>query len=401
MPNSVTAKNVEANPYDFSLVLGGPLYQLMRRSRLSGGALELMWRRVVAMTLLTWLPLFILSFAEGKLWGSSVPVPFLYDVDVNVRFLIALPLLVLAELMVHLRVRPVVGLFLSRELVTVTARAKFDAAIASAVRMRNSVAAEVVLLALVYGVGVIFIWRTHAALEVPNWYGTTVDGKWRPSLAGWWFGLVSLPFFQFLLLRWYFRIFIWARLLWNISRLNLQLVPTHPDRCGGLGFLSDVCSAFAPLILAQGALLTGTIANQIFFAGAKLLQFKIEILAVSAVVVVAVIGPLLSFAPLLNRVKRVGLREYGSFAQLYVSAFDRKWLRGGNSAGETLLGSGDIQSLADLNNSYDVIRTMKLVPFTRDGLIQLVVLALLPVLPLTLTLISMEDLMKQLLKVLF
>ena len=87
-------------------------------------------------------------------------------------------------------------------------------------------------------------------------------------------GCVSLPLFQFLLLRWYFRLFIWARFLWQVSRIELSLMPTHPDRCGGVGFLASVSNAFSPVLLAQGAVLAGMMANRIFYAGAKLPEFK-------------------------------------------------------------------------------------------------------------------------------
>ena len=55
-------------PHDFSLVLGGPLYQLFRRTRMAGDALELLHRRVVVLTLLAWVPLLLLSVAEGLAW---------------------------------------------------------------------------------------------------------------------------------------------------------------------------------------------------------------------------------------------------------------------------------------------------------------------------------------------
>ena len=207
-------------------------------------------------------------------------------------------------------------------------------------------------------------------------------GRWQPSLAGWWFGCVSLPLFQFILLRWYFRLFVWARFLWRVSRIELKLVPTHPDRCGGLGFLASVCPAFAPVLLAQGAVLAGTIANKIFFAGAKLPQFKLEIIVLVAVMLFSVLGPLLVFMPVLRHAKRVGLREYGSLAQRYVREFDQKWLRGRAPSEDTLLGSGDIQSLADLGNSFEVVRGMRAVPFTRDAILQLAVFTLLPLAPL-------------------
>ena len=157
---------------DFSLILGGPLYQLLRRAHLSGDAADLVWRRVIALAIITWLPLLALSIAEGHAWGDSVKVPFLFDVDVHARFLLALPLLIVAELVVHRRMRLVVGTFVKRGLVPDHARERFDAAIAAAMRLRNSVLAEVLLIALVYGLGVLFIWRKHAALEFPTWYGT-------------------------------------------------------------------------------------------------------------------------------------------------------------------------------------------------------------------------------------
>ena len=39
------------------------------------------------------------------------------------------------------------------------ARPRFDAAIASAMRLRNSAMAELMLIVFVYGVGVLFLWR--------------------------------------------------------------------------------------------------------------------------------------------------------------------------------------------------------------------------------------------------
>ncbi len=212
---------------------------------------------------------------------------------------------------------------------------------------------------------------------------------------------MSLPLFQFLLLRWYFRLFIWARFLWQVSRLELNLQPTHPDRCGGLGFLADVSHAFAPVLLAQGALLAGNFANRIFYAGAKLPEFKVELIGLVAVMVFAVLGPLLVFGPQLADAKRRGLREYGILAQRYVREFDRKWLRGGAPADEPFVGSGDIQSLADLGNSFEVVKGMRWVPFTSQTVLQLAVITLAPVVPLTLTMISLEELLERVFKIVF
>jgi len=220
------------------------------------------------------------------------------------------------------------------------------------------------------------------------------------TLAGAWYGYVSLPISQFLLCRWYFRVFIWARLLWHVSRIELQLVPTHPDRVGGLGFLSNTVFAFVPVILAHGVLLAGVLANQIFHAGAKLTEFRLEVLLLVIFLILVVVGPLLVFAPQLARAKRAGLREFGNLAQRYSRAFDAKWVRGDESD-DALLGTGDIQSLADLGNSFAVVKEMRLVPVSKEAIFQLAVVAVVPIVPLLLTLMPLEELLKKLIGIVF
>ena len=387
------------DPYDFSVVLGGPLFQIIRRAGLSDGALDLVRRRIVAISLLAWLPLLVLAALGGRAWGSGVRVPFLADIEVHVRFLLALPLLIAAELVVHQRMRPIIRQFLERDLIAESSRQKFDAARQSALRLRNSVAAEVVLIAIVYVVGVGYLWPRYGLLDLATWYGTPVDGRPRLSAAGWWLVYVSVPLFQFMLLRWYFRLLVWTRFLWQVARCELRLVPTHPDRAGGLGFLWGIVPAFAPLLAAHGALLAGLMANQIFYQGRQLPDFKVEIAVIVLFLLAIVLGPLLLFAPHLAAARRAGMREYGTLAQRYAREFDDKWLRNGAAAGEPLLGSADIQSLADLGNSFEIVQGMSVVPFTRSTAVRLAVITLLPVAPLLLTMVSLEELLRQLLKV--
>jgi len=389
------------DPPDFSLVLGGPLYQLLRRARLSDDALHLQRRRIIVIALLAWLPLLVLSALGGHLLGGGVAVPFLMDVDMHVKFLVVLPLLIGAELVVHQRMRTVATTFRDRSLIPEYAQPRLDDAIASAYRLRNSTLAEVLLIAFVYAIGVTLIWRHYTTLDAATWYATPgADGS-RLTFAGMWYGYVSLPIFQFLLLRWYYRIFIWSRLLWQVSRIDLNLVPTHPDRVGGLGFLATTTYAFIPLLLAQGALLAGNLANQIFHTGATLTQFRLEILLLVIFMMIVVVGPLTVFSPQLSRARRNGLREYGTLAQRYVREFDAKWLRSQRDNDEAFLGSGDIQSLADLGNSFAVVQDMNVVPVTKHALIQLAAATVAPVVPLVLTLMPLEDLLKKLFGILF
>jgi len=389
------------SPPDFSLVLGGPLFQLLRRAHLSDDALTMVRQRIIVISLIAWLPLLLLAALEGQVLGSKVAVPFLLDIEVHVRFLVALPLLIVAEMVVHQRMRPLLQQFLERKMIPEDALPRFEAAVAAAFRLRNSVLAEIILIALVYGFGILVVWRHYIALDTATWYAVPSGEGSQLSLAGMWFGYVSLPIFQFLLCRWYFRLFIWTRFLWQVSRIELSLLPTHPDRLGGLSFLSGQIHAFTVLAVAHGALLAGTLANRIFFLDAQLLQFKFEIGSVVLLMLCLFLLPLLMFGPQLARAKRKGSREYGVLAERYAREFDEKWVRGGAPADEQLLGSGDIQSLADLGNSFSVVREMRIVPVKRDDVIRLAVATLLPIVPLALTMMSFEDLLKTLFGVLF
>ena len=388
-----------SSPHQFSLLLGGPLYQIWRRGRLCGTELEWVRRRVTASILIGWLPLLVLSVADGRLLRGVSSLPFLYDIETNVRLLIAVPLLLIAELVVNQRLRGVVSQFSSRNLIPPAREVEFDAAIDSAMRLRDSVVAEICLLAVVYAVGVALLWHRHVVFDTDGWYGTMRNGAWQPSAAGWWFICVSMPLFQFLLLRWYYRLFIWARFLWQVSRIELQLIPTHPDRFGGLGFLAAVGYSFSMLLVAQGTVLAGIIANRIFFAGAKLIDFKADLVALVAVLVAAVLGPLVVFSQQMSGAKRRGLGEYGILSQKYVHDFDEKWVRGRGRAAEPLLGNADVQSLADLGSSFEVITHMRWVPFTLNTVVQLAVTTIAPAMPLILTTISVRELLDRLLKV--
>ena len=383
---------------DFSIVLGGPLFQLLRRAHLTDDALELLRRRIVSAVAILWLPLLVLAFVDGTVAGG-VAVPFLYDVQMHARFLVAVPLLVVAELVVHARLRPVAHEFVVRGLVAGDTLRRFEDALRSALRLRNSIVAEVAMLAIVYGVGVPFIWREITALDVPTWYafGSHATGL---THAGIWYAYVSVPLFQFLLMRWYFRMLVWASFLWRVSRIPLKVSAMHADRMGGLGFLANTVYAFVPLLMAHGALLSGTIANRIFFDGGKLVDSKAELAVVVGFLLVLVFVPLTVFAPQVSAAKRAAQKGYGRLAQRYVCDFEKTWLPGDMPAKASPLGTGDIQSLADLANSFETVRSTRVVPITKHAFIALAVATLVPVAPLLLTVVPAEELAKHLLKLL-
>jgi hypothetical protein len=392
----MTEPNLFAEGHDFSLVLGGPVYQLLRRSHLEGDHLELLHRRLLTITLIAWLPLLLLATLVPSP-GIAGRLSFFHDVEVHVRFLIALPILVAAELMVHLRVRPVVHRFVERGIVSFQDLPRFDSAIESAVRLRNSVFVECALLLFVYTAG-LWVWNSRIGLDTATWYAFP-GGRWHLTPAGFWYVFVSIPILQFILLRWYFRLFIWFRFLWQVSRLNLHLVPTHPDRSGGLAFLGKSAYAFGPVLFAQGAMLAGVVASRVLYRGESLLSFKLDMGGFIAFFVAFILGPLLMFTPGLARAKRKGLADYGLLAQRYVDSFEQRWVLEDPAPSQELLGADDIQSLADLGNSYAMVRDMRAVPFGLEDISRLAAATAAPLLPLALTIFSPEELILRVIKI--
>ena len=396
----MTTPSVLNDRTDFSLVLGGPLFQLFRRAHLTGDALELSHRRVIIIAAIAWVPLLLLSLASGSAFGDAVAIPFFYDVETHARFLIALPLLIAAELIVHRRLRPAVQQFVERRIVSPEELPKFQQAIESTLRLRNSVLIEVTLLALVYGVG-IWVWRTQLALDESSWYALVDGDRTRLTPAGFWLMFGSTPIFQFILLRWYFRFFLWFWLLFRISRLNLHLIPIHTDRTGGLGFLGASPTAFAPVLVAQGAVLAGLIASRIFFQGQNLADFKVQIVGFLGFFIIATLIPLTVFAPRLAEARRAGLSAMGRLASRYTRRFEEKWLDGETSRDEELLGSGDIQSLADLGGAFSAVQEMRLLPFGWRDVTRLALITATPFVPLLLTVFSLEDFATYVIKAIF
>ena len=123
-------------------------------------------------------------------------------------------------------------------------------------------------------------------------------------------------------------------------------------------------------------------------------------LAFCVIAVLLSVTPLLMISPRLLEVEERGLRDYHKLGMDYTTGFDRKWIRHEGPGDEPLLGSSDIQSLADLANSYTVVKNMRLVLVDRQTLIGLAVPPLLPMLVLMATATPKDQLMKVALRVL-
>jgi hypothetical protein len=379
----------------FTITEGGPGAAFMKRLGLThpellrasiGTALVLM--------ALTWIPLFVLCIFEGLAFGR-VKIPFFYDIAAHTRFLAAVPLLILAEIPIGRRLQGVMRHFITAHLVCDDELRKFGDIVLSSLRFRDSHLGETVVILMAY-------LATYKALSGLSGQG---GGTWfRPepghglTPVGYWYALVALPIFQFLILRWIYRMAVWGRFLWKVSRLDLLLTPTHPDAAGGLAFVGKGLIPFGVVLFALSAVVSSGIAEHIMFLGAKLEDYLWSYVTLFVIALMIFAGPLLIFLPNLLALKQRGLIEYGTLGSEYTQAFHRRWVQKTEPAAEPLLGSGDIQSLADLGNSFAIIRDMRVLPVALSDFLAFVLPGLIPALPLALTVMPLGQILKSLLK---
>ena len=381
----------------FSITRGGPLHWLLVRLGQAGDGRRLVLRRALAAVLITWLPLLILSAVGGVAWGRQIKIPFLRDLAINVRLLIAAPILILSESRIDRRWRSLVLQFLRTELVGGEVLPSFEKILERTARWRDSVLPEAVL-ALIAFIPSLFIVKTELLMSGnSNWHTLSTGAL---SAAGWWFNLVSTPLFRFLLLRWIWRMFLWTSFLWSVSRIKLYLVATHTDLAAGLGFLSEGQKAFSPIVFAGGAVIAAQVGNAIAYEGESLSSVKFLMIAYGVLAVLFLIVPLLVVVPVLLKVKRKALLDYGAQVTIHNQLFDQKWIHNNRPAGETLLGNADASSLADLGSSFSVVRQMQLVPIDKPTLIALTISAALPMVPVVLYATPTDELVRALLKML-
>jgi hypothetical protein len=387
------------NSEDFSLTWGGPFFKVLVHSGLIKPDFARPARRATFFALFLWLPLFFLSLVDGLAFDRTLGLPFIFDFAVSIRFLICVPLLIIAEAVLESRTNTVSKHFIISGLVQQKDYAAFDSAIRKATRLRDSLLAEAVILAVVI-VSVVFL-RLEYLGSTSTWQVLVTEAGRTRTLAGWWSLIVGIPFFQFLLWRWLWRFFIWSDFLRAVSKLHLRLIPAHPDLAAGLGFLSAAQAKYGIVVFAISSVIAAKIGEEILYGGASLVNYKFLIGGYVVLVLIVLLAPLLVFSPKLLLAKRRGLLEYSALANEYTQAFDRKWIRKEVPEGEQLLGSADIQSLADLGNSFGFVRSMRVFPIDRNGILPLIVATGLPMLPLVLTMYPLDELLLKIAGLLF
>jgi hypothetical protein len=380
----------------FSVTEGGPTFRIEKRLGLIRANSPRMLRTAWVAIGVTWVPLFVLSILQGNAIGHRVEVPFLRDFAVHVRFLLSVPLLLFAETIVGSHWADAAGHFVSSGLVADEDFARFDAAAKDGIELRDSAAPELLLIVLACAITAITLAST--VVHVSTWYGLRTDSGVSLTWSGWWFVLFCVPLFQFLVLRWLWWQFLWGQFLWRMSKLNLQLIATHPDEAAGLAFVGEAQRSSRILLVAYSIVVASVLGNSVVYDKVPLQDLAAPITIYVIVAVAMVLAPLSVFLPILRKTKRLGLYQYGTLGTAYTSSFHKKWIIAARPPEEPLLGSSDIQSLADLGNSFGIIGKMNILPMGPRTVMHLAWACLIPMAPLLLTILPFAELLKVLLK---
>ena len=382
---------------DSELFGGAPLLRLYRRCGLLRPGPNVVRRGLIAVCI-AWLPLAILTLFEGEFFASRNAQSFLPDIAVHARFLMALPLLVIAETLLASRLRDIVQHFVDVAIVRAEDRAGFRALAAATGRRVNSWPAELIAIGLSYAIVAALVFSLPLQ-DLPRWHQATA-GTGHLSLAGWWHALVSLPLLLIAVFGLLWRWWLWTQLLWRIAKMDLALVPAHPDGFAGLGFASYSVRACSPYALAVGLVFAGALANRVIYEHASVSAYGYTIVGVLLIVLVLFNAPLLVFTPTLLAAWRRGIFEYGALAERVGRQFELQWFGRGNEVDAGALSRQDFSATTDLYSVVSNVYRMRLFVYDLQGVLLLLCATAAPFIPVMLLAVPLETILTRVAEVL-
>jgi hypothetical protein len=363
---------------DFSLAKSGRMNWLLNKLGLDDSTAKGYTKRSVAIILVTWLPLLILALVQGLAWGNKVDLNFIKDFATHAKYLLVVPLLIFSEHSVDDRIKQLTIQFFKSGILGEKDLPAYNRVKILAKNLSESKWDDLVILAIIV-INIVIRWHANVQhLSIWIVY-PDVQGNYI-SWAGTWFVFLSMPVFQYILLRWLWRWMIWFIYFKKIADMPLKLSPAHPDKAGGLGFLGIPPAPFLHVVLAMAIIFSATIAEKIIWFHERLPQYYPVMIAFAVLSILINVLPLVVFIKPMASQRRKGIFEYSSLIKMHHHFFDEKWL--GNKDVHPLLGSQDASSTTDLNSTFDTVMSMRVIPFNLKTMLSSILIAVLPMLPL-------------------
>jgi hypothetical protein len=383
----------------FSLVRGDPWFRFQQAIGLIPSTGLGIVRRSVVFALVTWVPLVIWAILWRRAFPGELAEPLLQHLGIHARCLLAIPLLIISEAAADRYPRELIPYFLTSGLVQDETKPKFESIISSAEKMRDSWVAWGGLLGITLFVTFVGSYQP-AHLHDVAWAHMESGGKGSLGFGGWWYLVVVRSVFTFLLIAWAWRLVVCSVLLWRISRLDLQLVPTHPDGAGGLGFLEDVPIIFSSVVLAMSVVMASRWEHDVLYHGAQSTSFNILLAVFVAIMFVLFLSPLAFFSRCLRRLKQRSLLDYGALVGQHGRLVRRRWITGKDVKDVALLQAPELGPVSDTVAMYEVVDNIRIIPIGKRSLLAIGLPALLPMLPLWAIDIPLKELVPKLLEAL-
>jgi hypothetical protein len=390
---------VEAESRRLSLIIGGPFHGLLRWLRLTGADQLAALKAGAVLAAVAWLLPAFLAVLQELLAGDPTGLGYFSDPSSFARFFVGIFALIAVERRADTRLGLVLDNFREARLVTERDLPALGRALDAADRRTSSKFAEATMLTVAL-VTTGFIFNYTVRVDPGAWEGSLVNSAATFTWAGHGARWFSAPLLQFLGLRWIWRFICWAHLLFRVSRLPLQLSVTHPDRMGGLSFVSLYPPVFNGLVFAVGAALAASFIRDLAVDNISLETVQVLVASWVLFAVVLLVGPLLVFMPCLAALKDGAIVRYGRLAGELQRAFERKWLTG-ETGGEHLLESSDASAAADANAVVGSIWSLRVVPIELATVISVALAAGIPMLAVLATRMPVEELVRTLLGALF
>ncbi|SEA38986.1 hypothetical protein [Variovorax sp. YR216] len=396
-PDKTSAGPASGPGNEYGLFDGGPPLRLLRLWGRFDPQHRHVVRRAIVVVCVGWLPLLALALVALAVGNVDVWQAFLRDASVHARSLIVAPLFVLAEAICIPRLGALAHTFRERGIVPSSQAPAYEKIVRSIRRLRDGWPVEALAVVLAYVIALLLIQHVPASF-LPDWHRSPTGAPLGRSLASWWHALVSLPILLVLLLGWCWRVFLWARYLWLVSRLELRLVAAHPEGAAGLMFVSYSLPSFSILGVAIGVTVAAMEMAHLLTGGTVSLE-QLGRAAFGTVVGVVIVftAPLLVFSGPLLRTWHRAVATYGALAQRVGEEFEDKWMHG-NQGEETSepLSSADFSAVADLFQSVDKAHTLRLVPVELRSVIALGAASALPFGLVALTLVPFDEVLGKL-----
>jgi hypothetical protein len=356
-------------------------------------------RRALIVTALAWIPLVVLAAVQGLAVGPTPRESLLLDPSAYGRYLIGLPLLVLAEAVVLPRLSRIVRHFGESGLIAEADRPAYLTLIERARRLIGHPSVDLVLLLLAYVATLALTDRLYPS-KLSTWLAPIgADGSRELSLAGWWRMLVSQPLYVLFVAAWLWRLAVWTWLLSKFARFRLRIVPSHPDLSGGLRFTATSIAAFSILGLSIGATSAGNVAHSILIEGRDPQEFLTQIVTLVVASELLFAGPLLLLMPRLIRAGQEGAFTYDEVAKSLGTRFEGRWLSPRGPWDEEALSAPDFSATTDLYSIVANVRQIGYFPFDLRSLLFLAAATLVPFIPLVFAIVPLDEVLKMLSKV--